>query len=272
MSVDLHTHTTVSDGALAPVELVARASARGISVLAITDHDAVDAWSEAQATAPPSLTVMTGAELTCQVNGREAHILAYGFDPEAADFRSALEKFAAARVDRAREIIRLLNELGVELEFEEVVALAGPGTIGRPHLAKALVDRGHAGSIEEAFARYLRRQAPAFVEKKRLTPREAFRLIRSAGGVPVLAHPGTFRRDDWIPVLAEDGLEGLEARHTEHSAAQCRHYEAMAVALGLLPTGGSDFHGTPGHRSRLGIPEVPDAWAAALIARSGGWH
>ncbi|HUP00725.1 MAG TPA: PHP domain-containing protein [Gemmatimonadota bacterium] len=272
MSVDLHTHTTFSDGALTPAELVARAAALGISVLAITDHDATDAHAEAVVAAPAGLQIVTGTELTCQLDGREAHVLAYGFDPDDACLRSALETFAAARVDRAREIVRRLNDVGVKVGFEEVAAIAGAGTIGRPHVAQALIARGHTRSLGEGFTRYLGRGAPAFVEKKRLAPKEAFRLIRAAGGVAVLAHPGTFRRDDLIPLLVEDGLEGLEVRHTEHSAAQSRHYEALAAGLGLLTTGGSDFHGTAGHRSRLGFPDVPDRWAAALVARSGERH
>ncbi|CAN5198588.1 PHP domain-containing protein [soil metagenome] len=272
MSADLHTHTIISDGALEPAELVARVVAAGVSVLAITDHDAVDALDEAVRAAPVGLTVLAGAELTCYVDGREAHILAYGVDPGDRAFRAALDDLAAGRIERAREIVRRLNAVGVDLDFAEVESIAGPGTIARPHVAQALVARGHVSSLDEAFKRYLGRHAPAFVEKRNLTPADAFRLIRSAGGVSALAHPGTLRRDDLIPLLAEAGLDGLEARHTEHSAAQCRHYEALAADLDLLPTGGSDFHGTPGHRSRLGAPRVPDAWAAALIARAEGRH
>jgi hypothetical protein len=160
-----------------------------------------------------------------------------------------------------------LIELGVEIEFADVQAASGAGTIARPHVAQALVERGHAGSLDEAFRRWLGRHAPAFVPKEALSPRDAFDLIKQAGGVGSLAHPGTFRRDDLIPMLVEAGLEALEVRHTEHSTARMRHYEALAHDLGLLPTGGSDFHGTLGHRSRLGTPTVPDEWAAALVAR-----
>lgn len=272
MSVDLHTHTTVSDGALAPAELVNRAARRGLAALAITDHDAIDAIEEAVAAAPPSLRIIAGAELTCRIDGCEAHILAYGIDPADRSFRTILQDLAAERVERARSIVRRINALGIEIEFAEVERVAGQGTIARPHVALALMERGHVSSLNEAFTRFLGRHAPAFVEKRAPPPAEAFRQIRSAGGVPVLAHPGTFRRDDLIPPLVEAGLEGLEVRHSQHSAAQCEHYEAMARTFGLLPSGGSDFHGTPGHRSRLGFPEVPDAWAAALVDRSGSRH
>lgn len=270
MAVDLHTHTTVSDGVLTPGELVARAAAAGLTALAITDHDAVDAIGPARASAPAGLEVIAGVELSCRIDGREAHLLGYGLDPDDAGLRAALTRFAADRADRAREIVRRLNARGVELDFEEVERVSGEGTIARPHVARALVERGHVASISEAFDRWLGQGAPAFVEKPRLEPREACEIVVGAGGVPGLAHPGTFRRDDLIPVLAEAGLEALEVRHTEHSAAATRHYERLAVDLDLLPTGGSDFHGTPGHRSRLGRPEVPDAWAQALVARSRG--
>lgn len=269
MAVDLHSHTTVSDGILSPQELVAMAARRGLSALAITDHDAIDAVAPARAAAPPGLEVIAGVELSCRVDGREAHILAYGIDLEDATFRAALEAFAEQREARAREIVERLQAMGVPIEFADVQEASGHGTIARPHVARALVRRGVVESMDEAFGRFLGRGRPACVEKPRLEPEEACALVRDAGGVPGLAHPGTFGRDDLIPVLVEAGLEALEVRHTEHSRAATRHYEAMARGLGLLPTGGSDFHGTPGHRSRLGTPDVPDEWATALVARTG---
>ena len=267
MSVDLHSHTTVSDGALSPVELVRLASSRGLSMLSITDHDAIDGLEEARRAAPAGLEILAGAELTVHVADREAHILAYGIDTRDPALCAALGDLARRRVERARAIVKRLVDLGVEIEFEDVQVASGEGTIARPHIARALVDRGHAGTLDEAFRRWLGRHAPAFVPKEALSPRDAFDLIKAAGGVPSLAHPGTFRRDDLIPVLVEAGLQALEVRHTEHSAARARHYEALARDLDLMPTGGSDFHGTPGHRSRLGIPSIPDAWGQALVAR-----
>lgn len=246
---------------------MARAAERGLSLLAVTDHDTLDGVEPARAAAPAGLEILAGIELSCRVDGREAHVLAYGVDPGHAGLRAALARFAADRAARAEQMVERLAGLGVELDFADVERASGSGTIGRPHVARALVERGHAASIDEAFARFLGRGRPAYVEKPRLEPAAAFALVRAAGGVGGLAHPGTFRRDDLIPVLVEAGMEALEARHTEHSAARTRHYERMAGRLGLLPTGGSDFHGTPGHRSRLGRPAVPDAWAEALIAR-----
>lgn len=267
MPIDLHSHTTVSDGALSPGELVILARDRGLSVLAITDHDATDAIEIARRAAPRGLEILAGTELTVHVADREAHILAYGIDPRDPALRAALADLALRREERAREIVDRLVGLGIEVAFADVMAASGGGTIARPHVARVLVEHGHASSLDEAFRRWLGRHGPAFVPKQALAPRVAFDLVKAAGGVAALAHPGTFRRDDLIPVLVEAGLEGLEVRHTEHSAARARHYEALARDLALLPTGGSDFHGTPGHRSRLGRPVVPDAWAEALVAR-----
>lgn len=267
MSVDLHTHTTVSDGEYSPADLVAAAVDVGLSVIAVTDHDAVAAIPLARAAAPSGLEVLVGTELTCQVGGREAHILAYGFDLEEPNLSNALARFAADREERAAGIVERLRDLGLSIEMSDVEAESETGTIARPHVAMALVRRGHAASVDEAFQRYLGRRRPAFVAKPALDPAIAFDLVRAAGGVSVLAHPGTFRRDDLIPILVEAGLDGIEARHTEHSAANTRHYEQMAASLGLLVTGGSDFHGTPGHHGRLGRPAVPYAWYEALIAR-----
>jgi predicted metal-dependent phosphoesterase TrpH len=268
--VDLHTHPEVSDGALAPAALVEGAVRAGVAVLAVTDHDAVEGAAEARRVAPPGLTVLTGVELTCAIDGREAHVLAYGVDPGDAAFRAALERFRLQREERARAMIARLQARGIAIEYAEVAAISGRGTVARPHVAQALLARGVVSSLQEAFTRFLGRHAPAFVPKPALEPRDAFDLVRAAGGISSLAHPGTFQRDDLIPRLAAAGLEALEARHTEHGHALAAHYEKMAEQLSLLPTGGSDFHGTPGHRSRIGTPAVPRSWADALIARVWG--
>ena len=267
---DLHLHTTVSDGALDPVEVVRLATTVGLEIVAITDHDAIDGVVAARSAAPDNLEVLSGAELTCQIGGREAHILAYGVDLHNPSLRTALERFRRQREERARAIVERLEALGVVMTFEEIAAISGPGTIARPHVAQALIARGVVSNFQEAFQRFLGHHAPAFVPKPVLDPGDAFELIRGAGGVPALAHPGTFQRDALIPLLVEAGLEGLEVRHTEHSAAQSNHYERMARQYGLLPTGGSDFHGVAGHRSRMGTPRVPREWADALVARTRG--
>lgn len=270
MSADLHTHTVASDGSLAPADLVARAAGRGIRFLSVTDHDTVAAVADALAAAPEGMTVIPGVELTCHAGGREAHILAYGVDLEDGVLRRELEELADLRRERARRMVELLNRLGIEVELADVERIAAGATLTRPHVAMALVERGHVTTLDEAFSRFIGRSGPAFVAKPVRDPGSTFRSVRRAGGVAVLAHPGTFRGDDLIPGLVEAGLVGLEVRHTEHSAAASRHYEAMARDLGLLPTGGSDFHGTPGHRSRIGVPRVPGEWAERLVDRIGG--
>ena len=270
MTADLHTHTNASDGALPPAGLVARAAGRGIRFLSVTDHDTVAAVAEAMAAAPEGLTVIPGVELTCHAGNREAHILGYGVDLEDRAFRRELEELAGQRRHRARRMVELLNRLGIEVELADVERIAAGATITRPHVAMALLERGHVASLEEAFARFIGQSGPAFVAKPLRAPARTFDAVRRAGGVPVLAHPGTFRRDELIAGFAEEGLVGLEVRHSEHSAAAARHYEAMARDLGLLPTGGSDFHGTPGHRSRIGVPRVPAEWAERLVDRIGG--
>lgn len=257
----------MSDGVLTPAELVDRALEREIDILAITDHDAIDAIDEAREAAPPEMTILAGAELTCHVGGREAHILAYVPERERGEFRGVLERFRSGRETRAREMVERLNAEGIEIDFADVERASGSGTIARPHVARALLDRGVVGSIDEAFRRFIGRGRPAFVAKPTLEPERAFEIVHAAGGVAGLAHPGTFRRDDLIPVLVEAGMDALEARHTEHGPAKSLHYEKMANRLGLLPTGGSDFHGTKGHRSRLGRPLVPRSWALDLVAR-----
>lgn len=270
MSADLHTHTNASDGALPPADLVAMAAGRGIRFLAVTDHDTVAAVERAVAAAPEGMTVIPGVELTCHAGTREAHILAYGVDLEDCVFRRELEVLAEQRHDRARRMVARLNRLGVEVELADVERIAAGATITRPHVAMALLERGHVGRLDEAFTRFIGQSGPAFVAKPLRDPGSTFHAVRRAGGIPVLAHPGTFRRDDLIAGFAEAGLAGLEVRHTEHSSAASRHYEAMAKDLGLLPTGGSDFHGTPGHRGRIGLPRVPVEWAERLVDRIGG--
>lgn len=242
----------------------------GLEAIAITDHDATAGIGPARDAAPPGLDVLTGSELTCYVGSREAHILAYGFDPSDQRFAAALEACAAGREERAAKMADKLRGLGVDVSLDDIRRAAGEGTIARPHVAMAIVARGHAQDIDDAFRRFIGRGGAAFVEKPRMEPVELFDTVRSAGGVSVLAHPGTFRRDDLIPVLVDAGLDGIEVRHTDHPAAVMRHYERMAESMGLLMTGGSDFHGLPGHRGQLGSPEVPTEWFDLLVARVRG--
>jgi len=258
--VDLHSHTTASDGTLRPRELVQLAVKHGIRVLAVTDHDSTDGLREAvsEAVRHPSLTIVPGIELNCDVEGGEVHVLGYFVDVAAPWFQEFLRVQREERIARIHRITTRLAELGVPVEPAEVFALVDEGSPGRPHVARAMVNRGYVKSVREAFERYLRTGGPATVARRRLRPVEAVQIIRRARGVPVLAHPGLAGKDDMIPELVGAGLMGIEAYYAEHSAAQTRTYEGICAEFGLIVTGGSDFHGPhSGRANPPGTPPVP---------------
>ena len=258
--VDLHTHTTASDGTLSPRELVRAAARRGVRVLAVTDHDSTDGLRDALAEAEQHrpLTIVPGLEINCDVPGAEVHVLGYLVDHEAAWFQDFLRAQRAERVARVRRIAARLAELGLPIDPAEVFAIVKEGSAGRPHVAQVMVQRGYVKSVREAFDRYLHVNGPANVPRKRLTPAEAVRIIRRARGVPVFAHPGLADRDALIPELVEAGLMGIEAIYAEHSAAQTAHYQDLCRRHGLVATGGSDYHGErSGRTNPLGHPPVP---------------
>jgi 3',5'-nucleoside bisphosphate phosphatase len=258
--VDLHSHTTASDGTLTPRELVRAAARRGVRVLAVTDHDSTDGLREAidEAAQHPPLTVVPGLEINCDVPGAEVHILGYYVDADAAWFQDFLREQRAERAARVHRIAARLAELGMPIDPADVFALVKEGSAGRPHVAQVMVQRGYVTSVREAFERYLHTNGPANVPRKRLTPADAVRLIRRARGVPVFAHPGLADRDALIPELMEAGLLGIEAVYAEHSAAQTAHYKEICRAHGLVATGGSDYHGEhSGRTNQLGHPPVP---------------
>jgi len=263
-AVDLHSHTTASDGTLPPRELVRLAARHGVRVLAVTDHDSTGGVREAldEARNLASLEIVPGLEINCDVPGAEIHVLGYCVDWEAPWFQEFL---GAQREERRRRVYRIaerLAELGMPIEPDAVFALVKEGSAGRPHVAQAMVDRGYVKSVREAFDRYLSLNGPANVPRRRLTPAEAVRIIRRARGVPVLAHPGLANRDELIPELVEAGLLGIEAFYPEHSSGQITMYREMCARLGLVATGGSDFHGPRvGGVKHPGVQPVPEsAW------------
>jgi len=264
-AVDLHAHTTASDGTLTPRELVRAAAGRGVSVLAVTDHDSTGGLAEAiaEAAGRPPLEIVPGLEINCDVPGgpgraaSEIHILGYLIDWEAGWFQEFLRAQRAERAGRVHRIAERLTALGLPITAGEVFAIVGEGSPGRPHVAQAMVKRGYVKSIREAFDRYLHTGGPASVPRRRLTPVEAVRVIRRARGVPVLAHPGLAERDAMIPELVEAGLLGIETFYPEHSPGQVAHYGALCRTHGLVATGGSDFHGPQLGRNQLGSPSVP---------------
>jgi len=258
--VDLHSHTTASDGTLTPRELVRAAARRGVRVLAVTDHDSTDGLRDAidEAARHPPLTIVPGLEINCDVPGAEVHILGYYVDAEAAWFQDFLREQRVERAARVHRIAARLAELGMPIDPAEVFAIVKEGSAGRPHVAQVMVQHGYVASVREAFDRYLHANGPANVPRGRLTPAEAVRVVRRAGGVPVFAHPGLADRDALITELIDAGLLGIEAIYAEHSAAQTAHYKDLCRAHGLVATGGSDYHGErSGRTNPLGHPPVP---------------
>ena len=258
--VDLHSHTTASDGTLSPAELVRAAVKRGVRVLAITDHDSTDGLAAARAEAAqhPPLIIVPGLEINCDVPGAEVHVLGYYVDDAAGWFQDFLREQRAERVARVHRIAERLAELGMPIDPADVFALVREGSAGRPHVAQVMVQRGYVKSVREAFDRWLHTNGPANVPRRRLTPEDAVAIIRRAGGVPVFAHPGLAGRDELIPDMIAAGLMGIETYYAEHSATQTAHYKELCRAYGLVATGGSDYHGErSGRTNPLGHPPVP---------------
>ncbi|ARH93056.1 MULTISPECIES: PHP domain-containing protein [Streptomyces] len=249
MRIDLHTHSTASDGTDTPAELVRNAAACGLDVVALTDHDTVAGHAEARAALPEGLTLVTGAELSCRLDGVSLHMLAYLFDPEEPELARERELVRDDRVPRARGIVGKLQDLGIPVTWEQVARIAGDGAVGRPHIATALVELGVVGSVNDAFTSLLASDGPAYVEKHELDPFEALRLIKGAGGVAVFAHPQAVKRGRCVPesaiaALAAAGLDGIEVDHMDHDAPTRARLRGTAADLGLLTTGSSDYHGS----------------------------
>ncbi|MCX4474508.1 hypothetical protein C5N14_15335 [Micromonospora sp. MW-13] len=275
--IDLHTHSTASDGTLTPAELVRAAADAGLDVLAITDHDTTSGWAPAVAALPPALTLIRGAEISCRWHGAEPavalHLLAYLFDPDHPELVAELARVRAAREVRGQRIVELLRADGVEVSWPEILAGAAGGTVGRPHIAQALIRAGLVATTTEAFG-------PGWLGERYRLPKadidvfRAVRLVRAAGGVPVFAHPKASRRgrvvpDELVAELAAAGLAGLEADHEDHSPAERAHVRSLAAELGLFVTGSSDFHGT--HKTvRLGAFTTAVEAYERLLAEAGG--
>jgi len=266
--VDLHSHTTASDGTLRPSALVAEAAKRGVRVLAVTDHDSTDGLAEAIEAAKrhPPLTIVPGIEINCDVEGAEIHILGYCMDYEAEWFQDFCRAQREERRARVHRIALRLAALGLPIDVERVFALVQEGSAGRPHVARVMLERGYVKTVREAFDKYLAAGKPAHVPREKLSPEDAVRLLRRAGGVPVLAHPGLSDRDEIVPSLVAAGLMGIECYYSEHSPAQRGAYVELCRQHGLVATGGSDFHGPTVGAGSLGHPPVPLAvWEALQV-------
>jgi predicted metal-dependent phosphoesterase TrpH len=267
--IDLHTHTDRSDGTFTPTELVGHAAERGLAVVALTDHDTTAGLEEAvSAGLAAGVDVVPGVELSAEHRGASVHVLSYWMDPGDADLQAELSRLRDDRFRRGELMVERLRELGMPISFERVREIAQGGNIVRPHVAQAMVEAGVVRSEEEAFERWIADGRPAHVPKHALDPVEAVRLIRAAGGMCVLAHPGmwgdqTSVPDGLIEAMADEGMHGLEVDHTDHTPEQRERYRALADRLHLVATGGSDCHGTRYDPIRLGTTRCdPDAFAA----------
>lgn len=254
MRIDLHAHTTASDGTDTPAELVAAAARADLDVLAVTDHDTTAGWADALAARPPSLTLIPGVELSC-VHETDAgrrislHLLGYLFDPEAEAFRAERVRLRSSREDRAQQMVSKLRDAGYPITWEQVTQLAAGGAVGRPHIARSLVAAGAAPDVSSAFADVLSSRHPYYVPKRDVPVLDAIRMIRDAGGVAVFAHPLATRRgpvvdDDVVAAMAATGLAGLEVAHPDHDERNRAHAARLARELDLIPLGSSDYHGT----------------------------
>lgn len=268
--VDLHLHSTSSDGTLPPAEVVRRVAAAGLRGLALTDHDTVAGVEEAAVEARRlGLDFLPAAELSANEPGREVHLLAYGLDPTDRALLRFLERYTGDRVRRARRMVSRLRSLGVPLEYREVEAEAGDAAPTRAHVARALVAAGVIPREEEAFRRWISRGKPAFVEKRAVRPAEVIERVHAAGGVVLLAHPGRRHGPERIRRWSARGLDGIEIRHPANPPDVRRRLERLAATLGALRGGGSDWHGPGTHRAELGDEEVPAAWMEAIAERCG---
>ena len=268
--VDLHIHSSVSDGQLSPADIVCKAAELGLTVIAIADHDAVDGIAPAliAAQAFPGLKVISCVEISTDVPNGEAHVLGYFIDYTDHKLEATLSRFRHSREQRAQRMITKLETLGVHIEWQRVQDIAGSGSIGRPHIAQAMLEKGYITSLKEAFIRYIGHGTPAYVEREKMTPAEAVELVLRANGLPVLAHPLT--TDDLEMMVIElkaAGLVGLEAYYNDYTADEINELLSLANKYNLIATGGSDYHGLDtGIETMIGGADVPMECATRLIA------
>ncbi len=271
--VDLHTHSNASDGSLTPREVVRLAKDRGLVALALTDHDTIDGLEEAMAAGDEfGVEVIPGVEISAKHPGGSMHILGYFLDRRSRSLAERLAVLQQARKDRNPQIIAKLNALGIPLTLEQVAAISGGGQMGRPHIARALYEAGYVSSLQAAFDLYLNNRGKAYVGKFRFPPAEAIAMIREAGGIPVLAHPFTLNHHTpeelraLLSQLQNLGLQGVECYYPEHTPEQEAVYVRLAGELGLLVTGGSDFHGDNKPEVVLGRVNIQAKLTYELVA------
>jgi predicted metal-dependent phosphoesterase TrpH len=272
MRADLHLHTTASDGKLTPQELVRQAVELKLDVIAITDHDSVGGISPALEVAKsfPQLMVIPGVEINTDVPKGEVHILGYFINYRNPEFNHALEELRNSRYERGKKMVARLAEIGVHIDWGRVLGLAGGGSVGRPHIAQALLERGYISSLQEAFTKYIGRNGPAYVERKKLLPIEAVKLVINAGGLPVLAHPADIEPlEPFILELKRAGMVGIEIYYNGYASKTIGQLKRLAKKHNLVACGGSDYHGLDDSiGASMGSVDLPRESVEQLISLS----
>jgi hypothetical protein len=273
---DLHIHSTASDGSWTPWEVVKTAEEKGFSCIALADHDTVDGIEEAlEAGFERGIEVIPAVEFSTLYDGGEVHILGYCIDRNNQNLRAELKKVSDARYNRGKGMVQKLQNLGIDISWQEVQEIAKGGSVGRPHIARVLLEKGYIESIGDAFTgEYIGNGGRAYVERYEISPEKAIQLIKAAGGIPVLAHPGFFKKlsrleKEDITYLVEQGVQGIEVWHTKHSEEDTRFYQNIALEMELLLTGGSDCHGGNGDEVLMGQIKLPYVYVERLHAACG---
>jgi predicted metal-dependent phosphoesterase TrpH len=261
---DLHIHTHFSDGTYSPERLVEEAIGADLSCIAITDHDNISGIAPAIRAAGDRLEVLSGIEMTAERDGVEIHILGYLIDDTHKPFLAMLKKMQEVRVRRIHEMCRKLERLHMPVDPQEIFDLAEPGSVGRLHVARVLVNKGYVATTGEAFVRFIGDKGPAYVAKFKMTPKEAIQWIRRVGGIPVLAHPYLLPSSIVIEDFVKDGIMGIEAYYSEHTESQKNDFEKIADKFGLLVTGGSDCHGEAKNEAKIGRVHLPYVYVEKL--------
>lgn len=267
---DFHTHSNRSDGTLTPTALVELAVSRGVRIMSLTDHDSLEGIAEALETASryPGFTLIPGVEMSTDIPGSEVHVLGYFVDPRDVPLQEELVRLRNSRWDRGRRMVEKLRSLGMDVKWERVQAIAAGGAVGRPHVARALLEKGYISSLPEAFQLYIGRNGPAYVERAKITPVETVALLHRQGALPVLAHPrDTNDLQGLLPTLKGAGLVGMEVYYQDYDEGSIERLLAIARSHDLVPTGGSDYHGLGGEQERLpGDIPLPEEAIEAFMA------
>ena len=267
--VDLHIHSTASDGRLTPADIVREAAGRGLTFIALADHDSIDGVASAQAAACafPGLKVIPGVEISTDVAEGEVHVLGYFIDYTDAEFNAALDRFKKSRLQRGQKMVAKLNKLGINIDWQRVTEIASGSSIGRPHIAQAMLEKGYITSFKQAFSEYLGHNRPAYVEREKMTPKEAVALIIKAEGLPVLAHPSTLTDPEAMTIELKDaGLVGIEAYYNGYTTEEISRLVGLAEKYNLIITGGSDYHGLEPTETAIGDADLPMEAVEKLIA------